>query len=398
MTFYFLGKNLLKAIKYYKNIPEKPIRSGSMSLKERRVRTDSISVSTNSSESDKNFIRNHDNLRLLSPKYDKDLYATILLCSNEVNSHLVNPKTVLDFKKFKEILKNSSKTENLTDQTHLNLLKMSLKMKWPILAMFSAMICYENVVYCWLTWLLMSTDYNFDEKTLENFKSVEDLAKDVVQFCITDGFVRTLGNSLTVFYPESHFSLFTRYLTETINHKFGSETTNLLKDFVQQLHEDDKKLIIFKNKTEVIDFCVKLLISHLKCNFPENSNQQNLLKSLNDSEISYFTTLINFGTLSKVSKIIEFTEIALDFDALLMDERKIYESICERLLELKHFEKAIELADILNIPKDKITYESWIFDFERKNDITYKKRHFKIRPACGPIAQLLHSCGKKVGS
>lgn len=292
-----------------------------------------------------------------------DLIATILKCT------IPNSVSIpLEFKHFHEILYSLHTTKH--ESTQLNLLIAAVQRRWPLLAILSAMEDPINLDFCWFSWLSTSVDCFPTPVSPTNF---ETFATDIIESTTRHGFVRTLHQSIQIFYANSHFCIFTEYLWRTSHYDFSSASTEVLQRYLVTINQEETTIPPLRH-VNALNFSVKLLVLHLQYGFESGEHRQQLLDSLCASGISDFMTIIDFCTVRAIQTIISFTGVELFVDRLMRDlytdaEINIeYERIVDDLVAERHYSKAMEAADLLHIPKDNIIYESWVWEYEQ--DVT----------------------------
>lgn len=292
-----------------------------------------------------------------------DLVATILTCAT--------PNSVsipLEFKHFHEILYSLHPTNH--QSTQLNLLNAAVQRRWPLFAILSAMEDAINLDFCWFTWLSTSVDCFPTPVSPTHF---ETFATDIIESTVRNGFVRTLHQSVQIFYANSHFGIFTEYLWLTSHYDFSSATTEVLQRYLVTINHEETTIPPLSH-VNALNFAVKLLVLHLQHGFESGEHRQQLLDSLCASGISDFMTLIDFSTVRAIKTIIKFTGVELFVDRLMRDQHtddeinREYERIVDELVAERQYSKAMKAADLLHIPKDNIIYESWVWEYEQ--DVT----------------------------
>lgn len=155
-------------------------------------------------------------------------------------------------------------------------------------------------------------------------------------------------------------------------------------------------------------------MQHLQLNFPSILQQERYLEALCRSEISLFSDKVDFVFLKKICKILERTNKRVDYEQLCwLDRKKLTESvskICESLIDDHQFEAAIELSDVMDLPKGDFVYKWWIHvwnceDKKSKNFETKKytklvsKYHLSIEVLIkflNTVIKELEPCTKKL--
>ncbi|XP_058453189.1 spatacsin [Malaya genurostris] len=383
-----LGSNIMRAIKYYAkpvqrraSSPSSQRRRNSATPKRRRKASNNT-VESQSSVSSENDNRNcsqpvisestigaaYDGTRFLCERYDQDLFATILLCSNETKncSRIESTENcpLPDFDSFRQLILGSSMEQQSSNHasTFANLLDRAIRRKWPLLAVLAGMVSESNRKYCWLTWLMISVEFPYTAN-IENLQETYFL-EDILEYCIRMGLVQILHDSIALFYPESNLFNIVKYFVETTATNFSQSTTDFLRMFLQ--NADDCELLGF-GKHDLITGSVKLLTIHLDCNFDSIYYQIQLLESLVASDIGCFTQHIDFAFLLKISNIIRDTSIRVNFIDYFEQTDKLtqeLQKLCERLVTENYHKQAIELADLLDFTKESIIFEYWTSAFE----------------------------------
>ncbi|XP_058814826.1 spatacsin [Topomyia yanbarensis] len=388
-----VGNNVMRAIKYYVEPVQRRASTPSSQRKRsittpKRRRKVSNSQSSVSSETDSRQYSQsticeseYDGSRFLCERYDQDLFATILLCSNEAKNctraEITANRPVRDFDGFRQlVLATGTEISTKHPSTFANLLYRAIRRKWPLLAVLAGMVSESNRKFCWLTWLMISVEYPYEEVIADVQET--DFLGDILQYCVRMGFVQILHDSIAVFFPESNFFCLVKYFVETMATNFSQSTTDYLRQFLQ--HADDFELLGFEKheKQDLIICSVKLLTLHLDHNFDSLYYQIQLLESLVASDIGYFTQDIDFALLLKISNIIRDTTIRVNFIDYFNRTDNLnpeLEKLCERLVAAKFHKEAIELADLLDFPKESIIFEHWSSTFESSGICSFDQYH-----------------------
>lgn len=299
----------------------------------------------------------------------KDLFS-ILLKSNECVDRL-------SFEEFQKMMTNKKSliTFDLLHQAQIH--------DWPILAVLAAMTKQYRWKFCWIVWLSLSSDFNWNEK----FKSVEELAKEVISHCIQKGFIQTLDISLSIFYPQSSMKIFSNFLwmskkgTNTNRETIGDTLEQRLKQFIVKLDQDDYNLVAVKGKDESMNFIIRCLIKHEELNFQSSLQQERYLDALCRSEISQFSEKLGIPFLKRMRKILERTNMRVNFEELFGNDTTrskpttdAVRKVCESLINDHQFEAAIEIANLLKLPQKDFVFKFWIhmWNCEDKNS-----KHFE---------------------
>lgn len=312
---------------------------------------------------------------------DMDMFAVILICTCEMES-VHSPKLTLSM--IKGLIKNPSTQQ---PSTHLNLIRFAFKMKWPLLSVLAAIVNESDADYCWIVWLIISMELPVIPSDI---KSYDDLVRYIITYSIQEDYVRTLHQSFEIFYPDSKFGYFTKFLTETCRYQFTNETSSILMDFLYELDEGIvciNKLMPL-SKDQMLQFITTLLVEYVKRSFDSMEHRQQLLDTICASGISNHTDSIDFCTIAAIHQIIRFTKVSLNLDEMIChpttyaknDEftendtettylHNEYIRISDELVAEKAFSSALDMAELLNLSKDTIIYEQWIYEFE--NDANF---------------------------
>lgn len=310
---------------------------------------------------------------------DKDMFAVILICACEMTP-AQTPR--LDLDTIKELMKNPEIQQP-------NLVRFSIKMKWPLLCFLAAILNESDADYCWIIWLMTSTEITSLPSEIQTY---EDLTRYVIKYAVQKNYVRTLHQSFEIFYPDSKFGLFTKFLSETSRYQFTSETSSLLMDFFYELDEGTVFLnsLVQFSKEQLLQFSTTLLIEYVKRSFDSMEHSQQLLDTICASGISNHTDSIDFSTIAAINQIIRFTKVRLNLDAIIchspieMANEEMPECdgdttylqnecirISDELVADKAFSSALDMAELFNLSKDTIIYEQWIHEFENDENFDF---------------------------
>lgn len=277
-------------------------------------------------------------------------------------------------KLLKELLRNSDSHQ---PATYLNLIRYSFKMKWPLLSVLAATVNDSEVDYCWAAWLITSMGLT----TIENVNTSEELAQFLMTYAVQENYVRTLHQSIEIFYPESKFLLFTKFFAKTSHYIFGPEVTQLLESYLQEMHQGAAVIGFLKNfaTADLLSFSVGLLIECVKKAFDSREHSQLLLETICASGIGDYTDAIDFCTIASINKILCFTSVRLNIECMLRPQveqndeessvsdicvRTEYTRVCEELVARRKFRSGMDFAELLGLSKENIVYENWIYSFE----------------------------------
>lgn len=331
-----LRENLIRAISY-----EAPIESKRRCSFSKRIK------SKPESESQELF----KNGKYLEQK--NDLFAIILRCNENVS------RLELPFGDFQKFFTKSHDTE-LDD-----LLFQAKKHDWPIICVLAATTKVYRFKYCWLTWLILSSNY----KWIKKFENIEELAVSVFEHCLTIGFIRTLDEGVQIFYPDTPLKTLTTFLRRTAKGNFN-DMEALLKLFIVQLSDADYKMIVLKRKEQLIPFVIRCLIIHLQSNIKFSVQQEEYLDCLHRSEVAKFEGKIDFQLMQKLCKILDYTNVKINYEVFCEGDKSIskeIDKICDELINNNYFEAAIEIANLMNKSKTDFVWKWWLHQYKNED-------------------------------
>lgn len=291
-----------------------------------------------------------------------DLFAILLKCNENAS------RVELPFEEFQKFF-----TRDVSDEID-DLLFQARKYDWPIVTVLAATTTLYRIKYCFLAWLILSSDFKYTRK----FESLEELAKNVFEHCLRTGCIRTLNESAKIFYPESAFQIFTTFLLHTKNGNF-TDMESLLKLFIVKLSENDFKMVVIKGKDQLLPFIFKCLILHLQYNVRLGTQQEQFLECLHKSEVSSFVRKIDFGLIKQISKIIEQTSTRVNYQAFCDGDKKCtkeVERIVEELIHFDHFKEAGEITEVMKLSKNDFVFKIWRRMYEKEDQ---KQTSFDIQ-------------------
>jgi len=273
-----------------------------------------------------------------------DLFAILLKC-NETVSRLDMP-----FEEFQRIfIKNEHSDDLFYQAKHYD---------WPVLAVLAGTTKLYRYKYCWLTWLILSSNFKWNEK----FEDIEEASTKVFEHCLRIGFLKTLDESFEIFYPEAPMKIFTKFLRDTANGNF-KDMESVLKHFIVQLSESDYRSKIIKEKHRLIPCIIRYLIIHLQHNIKFSIQQQEYLACVHRSEIAKFDGKVDFELLRNFCKILEHTSMEINYEVFYESETKVskeVERICDKLISNNYFEAAIEIGNLMNKSKTEFVFKYWL--------------------------------------
>lgn len=290
-----------------------------------------------------------------------DLFAIILKCDEKLDRRSMS---------FEEFQKMMQKGEAPND-----LLWQASKHDWPVVAVIAATTKLYRYKYCWITHLMLSSDFAWIGKYL----SANDLAKELVKHCIRKGFVRTLNDSLSIFYPHSSLKTLTTFLFNSVDGNVELMEA-ILKHFIVKMGESRHDIVVTKGKDEVSAFTIECIVQHLQLNLKTFSLQQKCLEALCRSELSQFTGLVDFNFIMKVGKILERSNLRIDYELFSDLQSPAFKAasneICENLINDHQFETAVELCNLLELPKDDFVYKWWLHLWNQEDQ---NSEHFETK-------------------
>lgn len=332
-----------------------------------------------------NFMEQLPAAKLISSQYlnindDTDIFAIILICTCDMRMAHEPLLTVASYRS----LMLSPDTHQ--QSTYLNLTRYAFKLRWPILAVLAATVNDSAVDYCWITWLMISTEFHTIPGDVTN---IDDLARIVVRHSVQNKFVRTLHQSIEIFYPQNKFILFTKFLSETSRYKFTADVANLLEDYIGALSERNIQFVGWSPEY-VQEFSIELLIEYVKQSFDSMEHCQLLLDCVCSTGIGdTIATPVDICAVAAINRVIRFTGVRLNIDELMRQPavteagestvlehgesfssvyaRNEYVRISDELMALNAFDSAMELAELVALPKDTVIYKRWVHLFETED-------------------------------
>lgn len=273
-----------------------------------------------------------------------DLFA-ILLKSNETVSRLDLP-----FEEFQRFFMKEDSSDDLLYQAKNH--------DWPVIAILAGTTKLYRFKYCWLTWLILSSNYKWNVK----FEDIEGISTSVFEHCLRIGFLRTLDESFQIFYPEAPMKIFTKFLRDTAGGEF-KDIEAILRQFIVQLNESDYRTKIIKEKHRLIPCIIRYLIIHLQHNIKFSIQQQEYLACVHRSDIAKFDGKVNFELMRNFCKILEHTSVEMNYEVFYESETKVskeIERICDELISNNYFEAAIEIGNLMNKSKTEFVFKYWL--------------------------------------
>lgn len=294
----------------------------------------------------------------------RDLFAILLKCDEQILRH------EMKFEDFQKMMMH--KKDECDD-----LLWHAKHNDWPVIAVLAATTKLYRYKFCWITWLILGSDFHWDKK----FSTSDELSQNVIGHCLEKGFIRTLDESMTIFYPDSALKVLTTFLWCSKKEDIG-EMESILKQLIVKLSDTDHRMVAVKGKQESINFVMRCIVKHLQRNFKTILQQKIYLEALCQSEISQFSDQVDFPLLKQMCNILEKTNIRIDFETLSCLEKidliDAVKTMCESLIENHHFEAAIELSGLLQLPKGDFVYKWWIhmWDCEDRNSKNFETKKY----------------------
>lgn len=254
--------------------------------------------------------------------------------------------------------------------TFRNLLHTAIQRRWPVFAVLAATVAATEQASCWYVWLTLSTGADVPTATATGADTLAELAIALIDHALQSGCVATLHQSMLLFYPAHPFRLFTDYLQRTADLDFSAASTEVLHSFLLALigapdqTPADRDCPLFPRGAADIDRCVRWLQLQLQHGFRSGEHRQLLLDSLCASGLSDHTVLVDFCTLSRLHAVCSFTAVSVDVGRLMAGDARAaqaeHERLRERLVGEREFERALQLADLVQLPRDSIIYEWWV--------------------------------------
>ncbi|XP_070496072.1 spatacsin [Chironomus tepperi] len=273
-----------------------------------------------------------------------DLFAILLKCNENIN------RRDCSFEEFQRFF--------MRDEPSSDLLYQAIIHDWPVIAVLAGTTKLYRFKYCWLTWLILSSNYKWYEK----FEDVEGISTSVFEHCLRNGFVKTLDESFQIFYPEAPMKIFTKFLKDSANGKL-KDMESILKNFIVQIIETDYRTKIIKEKHRLIPCIIRYLIIHLQNNIKFSTQQQEYLACVHRSEIAKFDGKVNFELIRNFCKILEHTSVEMNYEVFYESDTKVskeIDRICDELISNNYFEAAIEIGNLMNKSKTEFIFKYWL--------------------------------------
>lgn len=168
----------------------------------------------------------------------RDLFAILLKCDETIK------RETMKFEAFHKMMHRKEETDDL--------LWFAKRFDWPLLAILAATTKLYRLKFCWISWLMLSSDYKWERK----FETIDELAQEVFHHCLRIGFIRTLDESLSIFYPQSALKVLTNFLWQS---KEGNidEMQSTLKLLIVKLSEVNYNMLLVNGKDESINFAMR---------------------------------------------------------------------------------------------------------------------------------------------
>jgi spatacsin len=287
--------------------------------------------------------------KFLDPKFHKDLFS-ILLMSGCKNRELPYKLTLQEFVEMHES----------SDSDYSDLFKLSITFNddgerrgWPLLSIFAAMTNSYPWDYCWINYLILSTNYALNE----NFTDFFSLVKNVSSFCVTSDCHQELLQSVAIFYPESCLVNLMNFICDTQNQNYNSAIENLRK-FTNSIENENW---IFETEEMFLEYVSTITLNHLKFNFKSTLDIYNVLSVLCKAK-AYFLK-INFHYLKRIFSVLRETVMQIEFNWLRQEHYN--QELCDELVESNNFVIAVQLAELLKLRKEGIVYGKWMSSYEK---------------------------------
>lgn len=334
-----------------------------------------------------------------------DVIAVLLLGSCEVRCFIEQPITIAMLKDF---LRKPNGQQLFVQST---LLHYAIQLKWPILAALAAVIDATVANYCWVIWLMISTDLCIPPESIVTF---EELAQFAILNAVENDHLRALYQSFEIFYPASTFVMLFKFLYKTRQCNFTLDSYALLADFISKAKHGDTFInrLLQLAPDELSLFVTMLVTKCLKIGFDSMEHSQQLLDIICGSDNTLYADFIDIATISTIHQIIQFTGIQLNIDKMTKcsitetgefsesksehehatNKQYEYIRIRDDLIAGNHFNKAIELANLLNMSKDPIVYEQWLHEIRNNKKIDFDMcERCTIQHSISPITTIKFS-------
>lgn len=258
------------------------------------------------------------------------------------------------------------------------LIKASHSLKCPLLALIAT--CYEpNAVgVCWASWLVCTlgdhvqgeSKFDFQWDISDQHPSEEQFHR-LMEICIEKGYVRSLHESVLIFFPDSVLHGLTAFLCKTIwQLVFDAEGTELIRNFSRNCLRrystpgGSVTSVPWLTQTQSLQsIAVKLIKIAICQRFVSALHQRNFLKCLCDADFGNGFTVsgsINVKKLYDLITISMNTTVMLQFDKLFTNEYQEYLQHCvDVYIAEENFEVALSFAMIAGCSVDDILIAEW---------------------------------------
>lgn len=244
----------------------------------------------------------------------------------------------------------------------------------PLLALIAT--CYEPnaVSVIWAYWILATigeaTSRNAQWDISQQCLSYDEFQR-VSELCLRAGYVRTLHESMLIFFPETPLTLLTDFLCRCIwLRSFGNETTKILGNFVQKslrkfsMDSSNPWSLPRQNLQSVAVELVKIALTDC---FDSAQRQKDFLKCLVDTQFGkdFLVPCPDFETIHQILEISMETPTAMNVSKIIYDNNSEYVSQCiESYTANQYYDVALKLAKISNLLVDDILISEWKQKYE----------------------------------
>ncbi|XP_030386923.1 spatacsin [Scaptodrosophila lebanonensis] len=359
-----MGVHLLRALSYDFG-SERQHRRARRSDGQTNSSQETITNTSQSSSQDANFqllqsSASHSTCCLLTQAAQQDLFAIILCSSNNLPD-----ERITEIGRFLELMQGTG-----PQSTCLNLLKQCVKQQLPILAVLAATVSSQNVDWCWLVWLSVSTG-KWSNLLRESSKLNSELefVWSVIRGAVSGGHVNALLHSFNIFQQNCNFVPLCRFLQLTAHQQDFSDTAIAelrLFFFCWSMDAVTLPLCPLLPRKQLMQRCIGLLLMQLQLNFDCILQQQKFLECICRSDVGDICDLLDFCLLHKAFGVSAswMDKLSINFELLVRHDSPEYMRLVDALTEAKAYSEAVQLVTMLQLPVCDIISLKWVTEYD----------------------------------
>ncbi|XP_017079110.1 spatacsin [Drosophila eugracilis] len=367
-----IGVHLLRALSYEssgdrqhkRSFQRPPRRSGETQTNSSQETMTNSSHSSNQDTSMQQLQRNTDQslCTLLTHTPRQDIFAIILCSTNSLPNEII-----LTTAEFLEMMSG-----NNPHCSSINLLRHCIRQEIPVLAVLAATLSEQNRDWCWFVWLSVASG-QWNQQLQEASKVREENRSEwvwsVIRGAVAGGHVNALLHSLEIFQPDCKFTHLCRFLHLTAHQEDFSDATIVeLRQYFFNWSQNSITLPLCGSlpKNQVMQRSIGLLLIQLQSNFDCILQQQRFLDCICRSDVGDICDLLDFCLLHKVFGVAatSLRELSIDLEQLVRRDSTEYRRLVDALTEARAYDKALQLASLLQLPLSDIVYGKWMAELE----------------------------------